>query len=127
MAEGKNPFFKVEDLEHLELAIVGMNSTSQVRFKENSIRLTQILDNGICIEVPPRSCAMGHSLALDISGKNLDEPIHIIGVIEEMHGEPNPEVRIKFRQYSQENWGQLLDYFAGKQTNINAIIKNTRK
>ena len=127
MTQNKNPFFKVEDLQHLELVINGVNSTSQVRFKDKSIKLTQILESGIWIEVPPKSCAMGHTLVLDITGKTIYSPIHILGVIEEMDSEQGNQVRLKFRQFSQENWVKLLSYFAGKQDNINMIIKNSRK
>ncbi len=127
MSNNKNPFFKVENLQHLELKVSGINSTSQVPFKENSLHLIQILENGICIEVPPKSCAMGHSLSLNISGLSMEEPIPVIGVIENIEGDSNNIVQLKFRQYSQENWKKLLEYFSGKQTSINTFIKNSRK
>lgn len=122
-----NPFFKVEDLQPLELSINGVNSTSQVKFKSKSIQLTQILENGIWIEVPAKSCAMGHTLDLEIAGPTLEKPMVFTGVIEEMEGDSNTQVRVKFRQYSQEEWTQLLAYFSKKQIRINAIIKNSRK
>lgn len=127
MAADKNPFFKVEDFQRLDLVISGLNSTSQVRFKEKSIQLTQILEQGIWIEVPSKSCAMGHSLALDISGIPSVPSIHLLGVIEEIDSAESNQVRLKFRQFSQENWTKLLSYLSGKQDNINRIMKNSRK
>lgn len=144
-----NPFFKMEDLQTLELTITGINSTSQVKFPQGSLHLLQILPDGIWIEVPPKYCAHGHALTLDIVGKKqngkvkkllangeaveedsyLENQMHLMGVIEEIEGNPKEkhQVRVKFRQYSQSDWERLILYFLEKQVSINQLIKSTRK
>ena len=147
----KNPFFKLEDFQTLEMLIDGLNQTSQVRFPRGTeaVLLVQIMADGIWIEVPAKSCAMGHTLSLDINAKKmsgkkkvtlasgeireedqyLENKMSIIGVIAEMQCEPNArqQVRLRFRQYAQNQWDSLLEYFAEKQHGINQIIKSTRK
>ena len=128
MANDKNPFFKFEDLQdNLDIQIVGLNVTSQVKFKTGNIHLVQILEQGIWIDIPTRSCAMGHSLSLDIVIEK--HSINIIGVIEEIDGlsKTRQLVRLQFRQYSLEQWEKFLSFFLNQQLDINAFIRSTRK
>ncbi len=139
--ENKNPFFTLEDFKSIEMIIDGLNSTSQVKIPGgvDAIQLVQILPDGVWIEVPPKSCAMGHTLSLHIIARWLapqpaekeyvETQLHILGVIEQIEESKRgrPQVRLKFRQFAQEHWDSLLDYFTQKQLSLNELIKVTRK
>ena len=139
MKTHKNPFFKLEDFQCLEILIEGTNVTSQVSIPgaPASIRLIEIHEDGLNLELPARCCAMGHTLAIDVNVKKIfgksddfvENKIHILGMVEEIETSPNSTlfVRLKFRQYAQEHWSSLLDYFSEKQLSVNKLIKNTRK
>ena len=148
MESNSNPFFKLEDFQSLEVTVKGTNSTSQINIP-GDIPLLQVYSDGVSVELPPKCCAMGHTLVLDISARRLagtskkilpsgeaveeteytESKLMITGVIEQMEGEPGgrQQVRLRFRQYGQKDWEDLLGYFSGKQTNINQLIKATRK
>ena len=147
----KNPFFNADDFRSIDMVIEGKNQTSQIIIPggKSAIQLIQILDNGVWIEIPAKCCSMGHTLSLSMTarwkadlvqpspnvGKNKISPeyteisLQILGVIEEMESDvaARHQVRIKFRQYGMAAWQNLLDYFSGKQTNLNQLIKSTRK
>ena len=137
MANQKNPFFKLDDFQSLETHLEGMNVTSQVRFPKtpSAIALIEIHEDGLTLELPDRSCAIGHALSLDINLKKntstdpIEDNIHILGVIEELEKTQTSrlKVRLKFRQYAQKDWSQFLDYFSKKQVALNKLIQKTRK
>ncbi len=137
----KNPFFKIEDLRNLEVSIQGRNSTSTVQFEEGSLRLTEILEDGMWIEAPIRSCSIGHSLVLDIQGKKiskksaekLESKIHVLGVIAKVEIDAEgvkkgvQNVKVRFKEFSMKDWKALLKYFSERQWSLNMLIKQTRK
>lgn len=140
MTTDKNPFFKLEDLHGLEVLVEGSNLTSKVNLKKGGTTLTQILEDGVWLEVPPSSCAIGHVLSLDIdtrkctgvtNGKKeyLENKNHVTGVVTEIEGDLKNrfQVRLVFRQFSQEQWKTLLSYLSEKQGSVNQLIKDTRK
>ena len=129
----KNPFFNADDFKSLDMTIEGTNQTSQMKI--TGIQLVQILSNGIWVDIPPKCCSMGHSIALDLcarwtkDGAPVERKLHILSVIEEMEGLPGgrQQVKLRFRQYGMAEWEDLLGYYSGKQTNLNQLIQNTRK
>jgi len=137
----KNPFFKTEDFNGVELKLNGVNSTSSMRFADGVLQVTQILENGLWLEMPLRSCSMGHSIMLEVWGKKfskkldvcIENKIQIQGVVEEIDLDGNlserkmQSVKIRFKNYSIGSWKELLDFFQEKQMNINLLIKKTRK
>jgi hypothetical protein len=135
MSSNPNPFFRLADFHSLEISLDGANLTSRVRISKGSIALTEIHATGISVEVPPRSCSVGHHLELTISVKKPvgDQIQHskfqVTGTIEEVEGDTKgrQQVRIFFRQYSREDWDALLEYLAGKQEAANRLIRSTRR
>ena len=136
MIQSKNPFFKLEDFQSLEVTVEGKNVTSEMRLPP-PIHLIELHDDGLTLDLSPRSCADGHTLALDISLKkvihepdeSIENKIHILGVIHELETmtDSRLKIRIKFRQYAQEEWKALIAYFSEKQHSINTLIKSSRK
>jgi len=133
--ENGNPFFKLEDFRNLEFSIEGTNLTSQVPILKGSSRLIELLDAGICIDVPAKSCSDGHLLSLHVAVK---KPVgtdfetvktQVTGVvsIEDRDSNDRQLVKILFRQYSVEEWNSFLKELAGKQTRANRMIRKTRR
>lgn len=133
MESKKNPFFKLEDFQVIEIHISGLNITSQVKISsdDRGIQLIETLSDGIWVELPAKSCAMGHTLSLNFLTRKdqIENETTVVGVVEEIEtntaGRLN--IKLKFRQYSQPEWDLLLNYISGKQNDINQFIKNTRK
>lgn len=128
-----------EDFQFLELSLEGSNHTSRLPIPSGSqsIQIVQFTENGIWIEVPPRSCAVGHTLSLQIFARKrngsraemLEDAMHVTGVVETIEGDFNSrqQVRLGFRQYAPEQWDRLIGYFTDKQTQINDLIRRTRR
>lgn len=149
MAAERNPFFKLEDLHSLEFSVEGNNLTSQVKLPKGGAILTQILEDGVWVELPPRSCSLGHVLALNIEARKvtgtsksrlpsgeivekneyMESKNHVTGVVDDIEGDPKGRmlVRLLFRQFAQEEWKTLLNYFSEKQGTVNRLIKSARK
>ena len=130
-----NPFFKLEDFHSMELSVTGSNVTSGVDLPA-PIHLIELHNEGITIELAPRSCADGHMLALDIqvkrnAGNPEDETVHVpvVGVINEFEVMPDSrlKVRLKFRRFPQDQWQSLINYLSEKQGSLNALLRISRK
>jgi hypothetical protein len=135
MSAKPNPFFRLEDFGSVEISVQGANVTSGTKIPKGTIELTQIHDAGVTVQVPPRSCSEGHLLTLVVtlvkSPKAGSDRIVLTasGPAEEVEGDPKlpQQVRVAFRQYSREDWQEVLDYFSNEQSAANALIRQTRK
>jgi hypothetical protein len=136
----KNPFFDLADFQALEFFLSGENLTSRVALPVPGIALVEILEDGVWLQTPPRTCSIGHTLALDIGARKLiavtagrqeylEFKNHITGVVQEIEGNPKEIqlARLAFRQFSKDRWHELLNYFSSRHGTINLLIKNTRK
>ena len=123
----KNPFFSLKDFEKFHIKIEGINQTSQIPIPANPpIQLLEIYDDGFLAELPPSCCALGHLLSLDITLKN---KMSVTTHVEEIEGRPKTPLRalLRFRRFDQKEWLELLSEIAGKQLNINEVIRVTRR
>lgn len=142
--EKKNPFFEQADFRRLEIEIDVKNVTSQMKIPEKKpgseieTSVFEINENYLKLVLPSKSCAQGHTLAIDLDilrptpGAPQDPEktsIHILGVVEEIveSQEGAQIVRLRLRQYAKVDWEQLLQFLAGTQLEINRFIKQARK
>ena len=88
-----------------------------------SIVFLEFLDeNGIKIEVPPRSCAAGHSVELSITTRGAKENISFLasGKVEESVVLPNKKVELDITliKFDQNVWEALKGLFSNRQDEI---------
>lgn len=130
-----NPFFSIEDFLSLEVNIEGSNLTSQVSILKGGIQLAQFLENGMVIEVPPRSCSTGHLLSLQIEVKRpvgdqlVTASTTVTGIVVDLDGDPKTRqmASLAFRQYSRETWESFLEYLSTKQAKANDLIRKIHR
>ena len=135
----KNPFFRVEDFQNIEILIKGINVTSQIPLKDSEgIHLVELLPDGVWLDLPKHSCALGHTLSLQVfvnmpgsieTQLNATTPMEIVGRVEELEGDVNSrqKANFRFRQYPQEQWNKFTNLLSEKQNKINNLIRDTRK
>jgi hypothetical protein len=135
-----------DDFETIELAIEGINHTSQQPISTTrSMRIAELTENGAWVEMPARSCSVGHTLSLRILAKTIldrsddvevlspnkdEEAVHVTAVVETVEGEnsaPSQQVLISFRQHTPSEWRELIAYFGAQQTKLNSLIRRTRR
>ena len=115
------------------MTIEGMNETSQVSIPGGplSIILIEILEDGILIEVPHRSCADGHTLSLTVTTHRpgAESKMQIVGVISQVEtvSKSRQQVILHFRKIEKTEWEALLTYLNGKQEVVNQLIERARK
>lgn len=117
--------------------------TSQIPFPKGAkpIEIIETFSDGVWIEIPPRCCALGHTLNLNIiinkssdtentlTRQEVEGDIQVLGVVEELENtsEKRMIAKVKFRQFSPKAWQFLLDRFRSKQDQLNDLIGRTRK
>lgn len=125
-----------------------MNHTSQIPIEgtaRSALRITELTDNGAWIEMPARSCAVGHTISLRILARtilNRDETVtveetltdenslHFTAMVDEIQdgeGTSSQQVLISFRQHTPQEWESLIRYFNDKQEKLNFLLRRTRQ
>lgn len=148
------PVYGWNDFQTLELSIEGMNHTSQIPIEGSSrsgLRITELTENGAWLEMPAKSCAVGHTLSIKILAKTIlnraEEitttptadpkseateavPLHFTAMVDAVEtdtGTGPQQVLISFRQHTPEEWFDLVRYFTEKQAKLNALLWRTRQ
>ncbi len=88
-----------------------------------AIKMLQILDKGLILEVPEKTCAAGHHVALKIKGigiPNLDLQFNATGKVESAERFPDhtDQIQIKLIQYPEGAWDALQRVIAERQEQL---------
>jgi hypothetical protein len=124
-------FIDAEDFRSLELSVKLENSTSHTRLKPGEIaRVLEILEEGLVLAVPRRTCAQGHSLAIEIEvrapGK---EPWTFAAALKAEECETvgdEDRVLAKLANFSQQEWARFNAAFASRQDEIEDFLAAVR-
>ncbi len=96
------------------------------------IKVTEIGEQSVTLEIPPKTFAAGHLLVLGISVRNLPpgktmKPFVSEAKIEEVIPlEGADQIRLYLTQFEPERWDELKRLFSGRQAEIEQFLKNTR-
>ncbi len=117
--------FSPKNSQSLEVRFKMVNSTAGTSVTdEKKIKLIQLLEKGLMIEAPARSCAVGHNISLDIrciGTEPLKIDFHITGRVESLKSFPDEntdEITLKLLQYPEAPWDALNKVFVDRQKEI---------
>lgn len=134
----------LEEKQYKELNhdIVLRNDTSGVSYFEfRFIKINELRDDSICISLPKNICQKGHNLTLVLFDtrpvKKISKfpppetkgAITIIGKVIDLskNGEDKVLVEIKFTQFKQNEWLQIVESYTGQQSDISSLIEEVKK
>lgn len=100
----------------------------------NEVVMAAVSVNGCVLELPAKSCSIGHQVLLRLLVKKEEENpskskrIEIIGKVAKL--EPNTEteleVTIQFNQFIKEEWKYILDSLERKQEIITQVMNKLK-
>ncbi len=126
------PLFNPSDFQSAQVVIKARNITSNTRALDpESVLLLELMDKGVKLEMPARSCTQGHQLELELTvipTKGHERRVQATGKIiraEVMDGGAI-EAEIEFIQFVTEEWKQFQEVFAARQSDIDAFLNSAR-
>lgn len=127
--------------QQLQFSVFLFNSTSQTEICDSSkIALSEIGDMKMDVVVPKTACALGHLILLTIlpgqsglvvkkvRGIVNPEAIRLSGKVVETEpvADDRQLITLQFDQKAEEAWERFLQAFAGRQNEINQIVRAQR-
>jgi len=97
---------------------------SQMRVKEQdlSIRIVELLEVGMVLEVPIRTCAEGHTLELEIRIEGMNRPatLYTIATVQELGkiSDSRDQIAIEFTDFESEDWELIKCIYQERQNEI---------
>jgi len=116
---------------HLQSILIQIeleNTTARTQLNDSSkIKVIQILEKGLVLEVPDKICAAGHNLGLKFNCKGSDgTPLtfQATGKVESVTHFPDhsDQVKIKLVQYLEPPWEALLKMLQERQKQITQFL-----
>lgn len=125
--------FAPEQFDTFEVKLKIQNITSRTQVPESGlVQLTEIEDHHLALQLPPRSCALGHSLLIDLQVVH-PKPIHCFQfsctcavILRESAGPDADRVRVQLVQIDDGSWKRLLELYASRQGEINSFLQAAR-
>jgi hypothetical protein len=108
------------------------NTTTRTTVKESTtIKLVEIAEQGIALEVPPRTCAQGHNLLFELKlvKPGATKPFALkatgkVSEVESLDGADRADVVLI--QFDEKEWEQVLSAFMSRQSEIEEFLKAAR-
>jgi len=99
--------------------------------KSDLIQILEILPNGMTMSIPRYTCAVGHTLELDLNVAQLSkDPIDLrltVRVMEiEKASEEQERIIVDLKMISDAGWKKFCQAFAARQEAIQDFFKNVR-
>jgi hypothetical protein len=119
------PLIKPDDFESIDIEFEVVNTTTGTAFRKNvKIRLTQLTEKGMMLEVPRRACAQGHALSLKLNIRTVNPPESLafeatakVDLVENFE-KGGDSVTVTLLQYDEKQWAQLNGIFSSRQKEI---------
>lgn len=123
----------VEDFNSMEITIEMHNTTTDMPAREAPpIQLIELLERGMTLDVPTRSCAPGHNLMLKFKTllPNRDPfEFNTTAKVESVRSTPfggTDQIRISFLQFTEQDWEKFRGKFDSRQKEIEQFLKAAR-
>lgn len=132
-SDHEEDLLNVSDFQSIELKVKITNTTAQTPIREQEkIKVIELLDAGIILQILRKSCSVGHHLALEIgmSGGSCDGvEFRATGKVEEIEDsgiEKMDQITIKFLQFTEKDWSQIRSKLDDRQKEINQFFQAAR-
>lgn len=130
---GDDELVRLSDFESIKQEFKVQNTTTKTEVKEvGEIQLIEIVDHGVILQLPRRSCANGHNLMVEMITTVPRKPKHrfaFTAKVEELAtigDSPHDKVTLTFLQFEETEWAGLCRLFASRQDEIMAFLKAAR-
>ena len=91
------------------------------------IKLLELMDKGVSLEIPTRNCAKGHHVAVHFICEGVDPLLDFIGTgkIESLESfkDGMDQIKIKLVQYPEDTWHALHHAIQNRQAEIGKFLK----
>jgi len=127
------------DFDETSIRITGENTLTHLPIKSTQIEISEFSKNGMTIQLPNNSCAVGHILSFTIikgvsahdgpSDPLLDGiTLTITAKVTEIEplGKKSNSVTLQFYQFDEELWKKFTDSFSARQKVIKSVIGRMR-
>jgi len=126
-------FLKASDFESITMDITMKNITTNTEIKKNPpVRFIELLEKGLILEVPIRSCAEKHHVMFQIKAKAPNKnPVQFNTTAMVTEKEPLKDgyekISISLVQYEDKAWRELNGLFSTRQDEIDKFFKMVKE
>lgn len=128
--------FNPKDFESIRLVIRFKNFTTTTEVDSSKeIELVEVGDRSVILQLPAKSCSIGHNVEIDISKKipKSAKTTQIVSVtgkvvrIEDCEDDDDCSlVEITCVQFDEAGWKQFLNLYSARQAEIIAFLNSVR-
>lgn len=126
------------DFQSLELVLNVTNATTNTRIEDGKrvygnktdkkagedhrIQILELMEEGLILEMPSRSCSAGHSLFIEIQTKGAKRDIKLefrVKVVEAESIDKNVDrIQVELTQFDNYSWNKFCGLFSSRQKEI---------
>ena len=94
------------------------------------VRIYEFLEDGFMLEVPSKTCAVNHSIALEVVAENSNPKVNFSANLKVLNVEKMSSVvdliQAKFVQKSNQEWEALQSLYNLRQSQINQFLSEVK-
>ncbi len=134
------PWVKISDLIETSLWISIENITTRTQLERaEGLQLIEISDQGMTLQIPARTCSLGHLLIVRLEKRKLNplEPGDSSELTEEFQATAkvvelealNPKavtIVVKFYQFQEDSWNKFIADFSSRMTELNRQLRKVQ-
>src|SRR4051794_17868841 len=117
------------DFQSANLSFAMTNTTTKTSVKKSdTVRLIELMERGMVLEVPPRTCSKGHKLLLVVKVAGLQGKSFAFtttATVDEIESLPDgvDHIVVTLTQYDEREWIQFQNSFSSRQQDIENFFK----
>lgn len=121
-----------KDFSTIQVDLKITNSTTRMDFKASPpIKLVELTEQGMVLEIPERSCAENHNLVIDAQAKAPNkDPVRLTVTAKVDQIEPckdgTDRISLSLVQVREEEWNKFRYVFSSRQDEIDAFLISSR-
>ena len=125
-------FLNPADFKSIQLTVLVKNATTRTEVpKDKKVVFVQFFEEAVELEVPLRTCSMGHSLLIEIEiagTPKKTEKFEATGKVKQIKrtSDEMESIVLELVQFKNKNWENLKSLFTSRQTEIEEFLKATR-
>ena len=120
------------DLTPVEIHVKLQNTTAGTCINATEkIQVIQILESGLILQIPEKSCAAGHKLLLTLVGQDTQRRFVEMEATAQVNNRNNiapriDEIALKFLQFDEAKWKSLVESIERRQKEILQFFEASR-
>lgn len=125
-------FIDPVDFQSIDFELSIQNVTARTHFpKERVIKAIEFHEDGLVLDVPAKTCAKGHQLAISITvtgARYKIPPLLATGHVVELVAlsKDSCSAKIKLDQFERSIWEDLLELYKNRQNEIDDFLSSAK-